>query len=392
MRRVWIGVVLVFLAFTCVNVVNAQSVQGVVTGSVADSSGAVVPNADVTLTNEGTGIKQQQTTGSDGSFRFGLVPPGAYTLAVKAQGFTERDVKGITVEASTTVPVNVTLSVATAQAVVEVSEQEAMVQTATSDVSMTINQRFIESAPLLTRNVFDLAFAAPSVTQGMNFQATSGGARESGTTYMLNGADNNDNFSEGAYNISPPLASVQEFTMLTNNMSAQYGHASGAMVSAVQKSGTNTFHGEAYEFNRNRSFNASDFFANRAASPKPKYIRNQFGGEIAGPIVKDKTFFQFTFDRQDLREGGEIVQAVPTSSELASMTANAGPLAQSYLNKYKPLTSEAPCPSEAVNNPDAIGHIGCIHVFDPILTPVNVYVGKVDQNFSTKDRISFTAS
>ena len=392
MRRVWIGVVLASLTFTCVNAVNAQSVQGVVTGSVADSSGAVVPNADVTLTNEGTGIKQQQTTGSDGSFRFGLVPPGAYTLAVKAQGFTERDVKGIIVEASTTVPVNVTLSVATAQAVVEVSEQEAMVQTATSDVALTINQRFIESAPLLTRNVFDLAFAAPSVTQGMNFQATSGGARESGTTYMLNGADNNDNFSEGAYNISPPLASVQEFTMLTNNMSAQYGHASGAMVSAVQKSGTNTFHGEAYEFNRNRSFNASDFFANRAASPKPKYIRNQFGGELAGPIVKDKTFFQFTFDRQDLREGGEIVQQVPTSSELAGMTANAGPLAQYYFGKYKPLTSEAPCPSEAQFQPDAIGHIGCIHVFDPILTPVNVYVGKIDQNFSTQDRISFTAN
>lgn len=371
---------------------EAQTVQGVVTGSVADSSGAVIPRADLTLTNDGTGVAQHELSRSDGDFRFGLVPPGTYTLTVKAQGFTTKEIKNIVVEASTTVPVAVALSVATATAVVEVSAQEAMVQTASSDLATTINQRMIESMPLLTRNVFDLAFAAPSVTQGMNFNATSGGARESGTTYMLNGADNNDNFSEGSYNITPPLESVREFTMLTNNMSAQYGHAAGALVSAIQKSGTNSFHGVAYEFNRNRSFNASDFFANRAESPKPKYIRNQFGGEIDGPIVKNKTFFSFTFDRLDLRQGATIVQAVPTSSELAAMSANAGPLAQYYLQNYKPLTSEALCPAETVNNPDAVGHIGCIQQFDPDNTGQNIYVPRIDQNFGTHDRLSFTAN
>src|SRR5689334_3403064 len=387
MRTFACWVLCALLALTYVGIAEAQSVQGVVTGTVVDSSGAVVPAADLTLTNDGTGVSQVEKTGTDGNFRFGLVPPGTYTLTIKTQGFTTREIKGIIVEASKTVPVAVTLSVATAQAVVEVSEQEAMVQTATSDVAVTINQRFIESIPLLTRNVFDLAFAAPSVTQGMNFNATSGGARESGTTYMLNGADNNDNFSEGGYNVSPPLESVREFTMLTNNMNAQYGHASGALVSAVQKAGTNSFHGVAYEFNRNRSFNASDFFANRAASPKPKYIRNQFGGEIDGPVIKDKTFFSFTFDRLDLRQGGTIVQSVPTSSELTAMSTNAGPLAQSYLQKYQPLTSEAQCPAEAVNQPDAVGHIGCLQVFNPDLTGQNVYVGKIDQNFSTSDRL-----
>ncbi|HKW97486.1 MAG TPA: TonB-dependent receptor [Bryobacteraceae bacterium] len=392
MRTFAIGVLCALLLLFFVGAAEAQTVQGVVTGSVVDTSGAVVPAADLTLTNDGTGVAQTEKTGNDGGFRFGLVPPGTYTLTIKAQGFTTKEVKGIIVEASKTVPVSTVLSVATAQAVVEVSEQEAMVQTATSDVAVTINQKFIESIPLLTRNVFDLAFAAPSVTQGMNFMAVSGGARESGTTYMLNGADNNDNFSEGSYNITPPLESVREFTMLTNNMNAQYGHAAGALVSAVQKAGTNSFHGVAYEFNRNRSFNASDFFANRAGSPKPKYIRNQYGGEIDGPIVKDKTFFSFTFDRLDLRQGGELVQAVPTASELAAMSANAGPNAQYYLQKFKPLTSELPCPAEAVNQPDAIGHIGCIHVFDPDLTGQNIYVGKVDQNFSTSDRLSFTAN
>jgi len=371
---------------------EAQTVQGVVTGTVTDVSGAVVPGADLTLTNDGTGVSQQEKSLSAGEYRFALVPPGTYTLTTKAQGFTTREIKTIIVDASTTVPVNVTMSVATAQTVVEISAQESIVQTASSDLSTTVNQNFIQSMPLLTRNVFDLAFAAPTTTQGMNFNATAGGVRESGTTNTLNGADNNDNFSEGSYNIQPPLESVAEFTVLTNNMSAQYGHAAGALVSTVQKSGTNSFHGAAYEFNRNTDFNASDFFANRAASPKPELIRNQFGGEVDGPIVKNKTFFTFAYDRLDVAEGYTIVQAVPTPSELTAMSTNAAPNAQAYLKAYSPLTSTTPCPAQAANYPDSVGYMGCVSLFDPTPVHQNAYVGRVDQNFSTHDRISFTAN
>jgi len=196
-RCVLPGLLCLLLGLVLAAGAQAQTVQGVVTGTVADSSGAVITNAALTLTNDGTGVSQQDTSETNGSFRFGLVPPGTYTLTVKAQGFTTKDTKNIIVAASTTVPVSVVLSVATSQTLVEVTAQEAMVQTATSDLSTTINQKFIENMPLLTRNVFDLAFAAPAVTQGMNFNATSGGSRESGTTNMLNGADNNDNISEG---------------------------------------------------------------------------------------------------------------------------------------------------------------------------------------------------
>ena len=234
-----------FLALGFVVRVEAQTAQGVVTGTVMDSSGAVIPDAVLTLTNAGTGVSQEEKSANNGAYRFGLVPPGIYSLTTKAQGFTAREIKNVIVDASQTVPLSVTMSIGTAATTIEVSAQEAMVQTATSDVATTINQKFIESMPLLTRNVFDLAFAAPAVTQGMNFNAAAGGARESGTTNMLNGADNNDNFSEGSYNVTPPLESVSEFTVLTNNMSAQFGHASGALVSAIQKSGTNGFHGVA---------------------------------------------------------------------------------------------------------------------------------------------------
>ncbi len=383
---------LVLLALTFAVGLEAQSVQGVVTGVVTDATGAVVPGADLTLTNDGTNVSQNEKSLNNGDYRFGLVPPGTYSLTTKAPGFTPREIKGIIVDASSSVPVNVTLSVATATTVMEVSSQETMVQTVSSDLATTVNQKFIESMPLLSRNVFDLAFAAPSVTQGMNFQAASGGSRESGTTYLLNGSDNNDNFSEGSVNITPPMETVSEFTMLTNNMSAEYGHASGALVSAVQKSGTNSFHGAAYEFNRNTDFNASDFFSNRAGSAKPEYIRNQFGGEVDGPIIKNKTFFTGAFDRVDIHQSSTIVQAVPTSSELAAMTLGAGPNAQAYFKKFSPLTSESLCPAEAVNQPDAVGHIGCIVLGDPILTGQNVYVGRIDQNFSANDRLSFTAN
>jgi hypothetical protein len=371
---------------------QAQTVQGVVTGTIFDGTGAAVPKANVALTNIGTSISQSTMSGADGSYRFSLVPPGMYKLTVKAAGFTEKQITQIKVDPSETLPVNATLAVSTSTTTVDVEASGALVQTANADLSTTINERTIESLPLLTRNVFDLAFAAPAVTQGMNFNAAAGGARESGTTNMLNGADNNDNFSEGSWNVTPPLESVAEFTVLTNNMSAQYGHASGALVSAIQKSGTNQLHGVLYEFNRNTDFNASTFFDNRAGNPNPKYIRNQYGGEVDGPIRKDKTFFMFTFDRMDLHEGNTIVQPVPTPAELTAMSTGAGPIAKQILQQYSPITSNAPCPAEAANQPDAIGHIGCINVFDPYLEGQNTYVARVDQNFSSKDRISFTAN
>jgi hypothetical protein len=373
-------------------ITEAQTVQGVVTGTVFDGTGAAVPKASINLSNVGTSVAQSATSGSDGSYRFTLVPPGMYKLSVKASGFAEKQITEIKVDPSETVPVNVTLAVATASTTLEVEAAAGLVQTATSDLATTIDNRTIESLPLLTRNVFDLAFAAPAVTQGMNFNAVSGGARESGTTNMLNGADNNDNFSEGSYNVSPPMESVSEFTVLTNQMSAQYGHAAGALVSTVQKSGTNNFHGVLYEFNRNSAYNASTFFDNRASNPKPKYIRNQYGGEVDGPIRKDKTFFMFTYDRLDLHQGSTINQVVPTPSELSAITNGAGPIAKTYLAQYQPLTSSTLCPGEAANAPAAIGHMGCVNLSDPNLTGQNVFVGRIDHNFSGKDRLSFTAN
>jgi len=397
-KRIFAVLFAAFLILAASGVAWSQTVQGVITGTITDPTGAVVPGATVTITNVGTNASQTATTGSDGSYRFGLVPPGAYTVEVKAANFAVVRASGIVVEASQTVPFSVKLELAKASQVIEVTSQAPLVQTATSDLSTQIDRTTIENAPLADRDVFStLPFLAPQVSPGLNMNPTSGGARESGTAYLLNGGDDNDNFSEGAINIHPPLESVQDFSIKTNSMTAEYGRGVGAVVSANQVSGTNKLHGTVYEFNRNRSLNAADFFSNAAGNPKPKYIRNQFGGIVSGPIRKDKTFFSFAFDRIKLLSGASLAAStspnwyVPTTAALSTLTATAGPIAKQVLAAFPPLTSDKACP----NNPTTTGaglQVGCISFFNPQTDTQNIYYGRVDHNFSSSDRLSIAAN
>jgi len=372
----------------------SQTVQGVITGTVTDPTGAVVPNASVTITNVGTNISQATTTGSDGSYRFSLVPPGTYTLEVKAANFATVRASGLVVEASQTVPYSVKLDLAKAQQVIEVTSQAPLVQTATSDLGFQIDSSTIQHAALVDRDVFDvLPFMAPQVSPGLDMTPTSGGAREAGTSYMLNGAEDNNNFSAGALNINPPLESVEDFSVLTNSMGAQYGRGMGAVVSANQKSGSNRFHGVAYEQNRNATLNANDFFYNRdlgnsggTLPTRPKYIKNQFGGAVGGPIKKDKTFFFFAYDRLKLLQGVTAANNfVPTPGALSFLQANGGALAQAVIKAYPVATSsDTSCSGSPL--------VGCLSFSDPQITTNDAYYGRVDQNFSNSDRLSFSAN
>ena len=407
--RIFAIAVVALLTVACGGAVWSQTVQGVITGTVTDPTGAVVPNAAVTITNVGTNISQSTTTGSDGAYRFPLVPPGTYTLQVKAANFAEVRASGVVVEASQTVPFSVKLELARSSQVIEVTSQAPLVQTASSDLGFQIDSSTIQHAALVDRDVFDvLPFMAPSVSMGLDMSPTSGGAREAGTSYMLNGAEDNNNFSAGAININPPLESVEDFSILTNSMGAQYGRGAGALVSANQKSGANKFHGVAYEQNRNATLNANDFFYNRdygasvvanKADPtvpvlpkRPKYIKNQFGGAFGGPIKKDKTFFFFAYDRFKLLQDVTAADTfVPTSSALAFVQGpNGGALAQQILGKYPPVTSNAACPG--IGGTGGTSPVGCLSFSDPQTTTTDSYYGRVDQNFSSSDRLSFAAN
>ena len=386
---------------------SAQTVQGVILGTVTDPSGAVVPNAAVTITNPATNFSEATTTGSDGTYRFSLVPPGTYTIDIKAANFGEVRASGVVVEASQTVPFSVKLELAKASQVIEVTSQAPLVQTATSDLGFQVDSKTIENAALVDRDIFGtLPFMAAGVSPGIDGVAASGGARESGTSFMLNGAEDNNNFSEGAMNTNPPLESVEDFSVITNSMSAQYGRGSGAVVSANQKSGTNQVHGVLYEQNRNATLNANDFFYNRdlgnsggTLPDRPKYIKNQFGGTVGGPIRKDKTFFFVAVDRFKLIQGStKANNFVPTSAALSYVVANGGPVAQEVLKQYTPVTSDTPCPGQKPGTTGAgttnglPNAVGCLSFSDPVTTTQNVYYGRVDHNFSQSDRLSFSAN
>src|SRR5215469_2676623 len=188
--RIFAIAVVALLVLACGGAVWSQTVQGVITGTVTDPTGAVVPNATVTITNVGTNISQSTTTGSDGAYRFPLVPPGTYTLQVKATNFAEVRATGVVVEASQTVPFSVKLELARSSQVIEVTSQAPLVQTASSDLGFQIDSSTIQHAALVDRDVFDvLPFMAPSVSMGLDLDATSGGAREAGTSYMMNGGE-----------------------------------------------------------------------------------------------------------------------------------------------------------------------------------------------------------
>jgi len=398
-QRTFLVMFAAFLVLAAGGTAWSQTVQGVITGTITDPTGAVVPGATVTITNVGTNISQSTTTGSDGSYRFALVPPGTYTLEVKAANFGGVRVSGIVVEASQTIAINRQLELAKTSQLVEVTAEVPLVQTATSDLAYQVDAKTIQNAALVDRDIFDvLPFMAPSVSPGLDMSPTSGGAREAGTSYMLNGAEDNNNFSAGAININPPLESVEDFAIITNSMGAQYGRGAGALVTANQKSGTNKFHGVAYEQNRNATLNANDFFYNRDAGnagTRPKYIKNQFGGAVGGPIRKDKTFFFFAYDRFKLLQGVTAANTfVPTSTALAFVKANGGPLAQQLLAAYPPVTSDAACPAPNDGTTGTVNNsaVGCLSFSDPQTTTTDAYYGRVDHNFNNSDRLSFVAN
>ncbi|HEY3625758.1 MAG TPA: TonB-dependent receptor [Terracidiphilus sp.] len=401
----------VYLLFACLCTMfplgaRAQTVNGVITGTITDPSGAVVPNAKVTITNTGTGLTQNTTTGAGGDYRFQLVPPGVYTVQLEASGFGTEKANNVVVQASQTVPFSVKLKVASQSQLIEVTGQAPLVQTESSDLNMQVDNTTIQNMALVDRDVFsELPFLAPQAMPGLDTTITAGGARESGTSYMLNGAEDNDNFGEGSANIHPPLESVQDFSVLTNNMSAEFGRGMGALITANQKAGSNKFHGVVYEFNRNASLNANDYFYNQNYSSdpttfpkKPKYIRNQFGGEVDGPIYKDRTFFAGAYDRTKLLSGYTAAHTfVPTTAAIAFLQANGGPLAQEVLGARPPVTSDNACPGldgTGVGT-DASGlpfTVGCLSFFDPQNDTIDAYFGRVDQNFGHADRLSFIAN
>ncbi len=284
------------LAIFCLAITAAAQIQnGQFTGTVTDPSGAAVPNAKVTALNPGTNFTVAANTNNAGVYTVRELPIGTYKLTVEAPGFKTSSKSAIEVNAGVTFRFDFKLEVGGATEIIEVTEDAAPVNTVDSKLTTTVGGAQLANLPLNGRNVFDLIQLAPgavNVTGVMFEQGTDvivNGARQNFNGFLINGVANKQ--LSGGANTTPIQDSVAEFQLLTLNNSAQYGNSAGAITNLVTKSGTNSYHGSAWEFLRNDIFDANNFFLNQQGIEKQPLRFNQFGGTFGGPIIKDKLFF-----------------------------------------------------------------------------------------------------
>jgi outer membrane receptor protein involved in Fe transport len=285
----------------------SQGNQGTLEGAVQDQSGAAVPGAKLTATNDATAIKFDATSDSNGLFSFPVLPVGTYTVEVEHAGFTKLTQKNVTLTVGARLNLSFALRVAAQAQAVTVTSETPILETTRSQVSATVNDVTIENLPTNGRNFINFALLTPGVTLDVRGGDISfAGQRGTLNSLIVDGSDNNNTFfgqslgrtgsGRAPYQFSEDA--VQEFQVNSNAYSAELGHAGGAVINIVTKSGTNNFHGTGFEFYRDRSLNANDpinIILGRAKSP---YHFNQFGGDIGGPVLKDKLFFFFDYDGQ----------------------------------------------------------------------------------------------
>src|SRR3984957_9640375 len=323
-----------------------QSTYGSIVGSVTDSSGAVLPDANVTLTNVGTGEKRTQSTGSDGLFTFVNLFPGQYRIDVEKQGFKHFVRPEVTVEVQQNTRVDAALQVGEVSQVVEVTSETPLLQTESSSLGQGVEQRKADELPLNGRNIFNLITVSPAaVAQGgsggspVRQNPFSWGDYQIGGSCANQGAEYLDGqpLNIGCINlpiIIPTQDSVGEFKVQYSNLGAELGKSSGGVTNLSTKSGTNSWHGSAYEYFRNKVLNANEYFnkQNELASGKPNeappWTQNQYGVQVGGPVIKDKTFFYVSWEQYRQRTGAPFNTTVPVpamlNGDFSSLCSSAG--------------------------------------------------------------------
>ena len=306
---------------------------GGILGTVKDASGAVVAGADVSVKNAGTNFTREVKTDAKGDYAVPDLEPGDYSVSVRAQGFQEAIHSGLQLVVNQLLRVDVTLTVGSIQQKVEVTGQPPLVQTDTSSVGQVIAENQVENLPLNGRNFLQLALLSPGTNDGGpgNAQASrdiggvslaANGARTPSNNYMMDGMDNNLAIN-GYIGLMPSVDTIQEFKVQTSTYSAEFGRSAGAQINLVSKSGTNQWHGSAYEFLRNDHLDAADFLLNSTPGGQKQQLKqNQFGATIGGPVSiphvyngKDKTFFFFGYEGFRIRRGQTFKSTVPTAAE-----------------------------------------------------------------------------
>ena len=306
---------------------HAQVDSGSILGTVTDPSGALIGNATVTLTNEGTGSTLSTSVGSDGGFKSTPVRIGSYKLSASSQGFQTTEQKNIAVNVGSAVVVNFTLKPGQVTETVEVTSSTPVLETQDASVGQVVNSKSVNELPLNGRNFTFLAQLGAGVNSPQSDtrgNAASGafsanGLRSAQNNYLLDGIDNNSDtvdFLNGTnYVVLPPVDAIQEFKVQTTGFSAEFGRSGAAVLNATIKSGTNSFHGAGWEFLRNDKLDAPDYFESAGGIKKGELRLNQFGVAVGGPVIRNKIFFFGDYEGLRRRQGTIKSGTVPTLLE-----------------------------------------------------------------------------
>src|ERR1700674_5486399 len=318
------------LCLICSTLTFAQSTGGRILGRVEDTSGAVLANVKVTATNEATGIARETKTNASGDYVFPEVPVGTYTLSFDLSGFKTNVRKSVALDLNQVINLNISMQVGASKEVVEVTSEAPLVDTTTTQLGAVADARSVTQLPLNSRDTYQFLQLQPGVmsTVGSSNSIVYGsdksgavsvnGGRGRSNNFSVNGGDANDQFVN-LPTVQPSPDSIEEFRVLTNTFDAEYGRNSGSVVNVVTKSGTNSLHGNLFEFFRNTLLNGDGYCLAEASGvpcEEPKSNQNQFGGTLGGPIKKDRTFFFTSYEGRRIRQGiPSPLVTVPTAAQ-----------------------------------------------------------------------------
>ncbi len=362
-----------------------QLESGTILGFVTDSTGAIVPSAAVTVTNEETGLSVRLTADSSGKFDAPTLPIGIYSIAASAPGFKSTTYLHIRLEVGQRISETVKLNPGAVTQNVTVTAETPLLQTASSTLGEVITNKQVEELPLNGRSIANVLAVVPGVKTLSTFSinGSTGDWFSPGIHFLLDGADASqvDSDSVGAAYGSAAritrasLDGIQEIQVLTGNFSAEYGQSSGALINIITKSGTNAFHGSAFEYNQNSAFTSRDYF-DPAPLLKPNVAFNQFGGSLGGPIVKNKIFFFTNYEGVRQTTGVTIPAFVPT----AAFRATLPPLLQTYV-------AQMPLPNGPISTAEPRLGLYTLSGVNDTLTE-NAAAIKVDYQLTPNDRIT----
>jgi len=392
--------VLTVFVLICGATAYAQVAGGTISGTVTDSAAHVIKAVQITITNVATGVTREVTTNDEGVYSAPNLLPGVYEAKFSAPGFRSGKHSGIELTVGAAVVLDVTLTVGAVQESVVVQSEVPAVQLSTSDISAVVNATTVRELPLNGRSWTDLAQLQPGVSaihtqpdfaagtdrgnRGFGQQLTISGARPQQNNYRLDGVSLND-YANGAPGSvlggNLGVDAIQEFSVITSNYEADYGKTSGGVVNAITRSGTNQYHGSVYEFIRNSKLDAKNYF-DQAGQPIPPFKRNQFGGTVGGPLVKDHTFFFADYEGIRQSTGISTVTFVPSAAaragNLVAGTFPVDPKAAAYFTFW-----HLPDPGTVAAGSDT----GTYTFTGQQIVNENFFTTRVDHKFSNNDSL-----